>query len=104
MSQAPISLLLRVWFLDARRPSFRFKSDYECTRDSETPEGAILLAETMVPGGRVELPTPAFSGPRSTGELPRQFGRQKIVRGLEAWRKGRCGGCGASGTIHSLSF
>jgi hypothetical protein len=27
--------------------------------------------EMMVPGGRVELPTPAFSGPRSTGELPR---------------------------------
>src|SRR5215472_7979564 len=25
----------------------------------------------MVPRGRVELPTPAFSGPRSTGELPR---------------------------------
>jgi hypothetical protein len=28
----------------------------------------------MVPGGRVELPTPAFSGPRSTGELPRHRG------------------------------
>jgi hypothetical protein len=41
------------------------------------------LVETMVPGGRVELPTPAFSGPRSTGELPRHFGRQEIVRGLE---------------------
>ena len=25
----------------------------------------------MVPRGRVELPTPAFSGPRSTDELPR---------------------------------
>jgi hypothetical protein len=32
---------------------------------------AILLTKSMVPGGRVELPTPAFSGPRSTGELPR---------------------------------
>jgi hypothetical protein len=42
----------------------------------------------MVPGGRVELPTPAFSGPRSTGELPRRFGRQKIVRVREARRKG----------------
>jgi hypothetical protein len=41
------------------------------------------LAETVVPGGRVELPTPAFSGPRSTGELPRHFGRQKIVRAQE---------------------
>ena len=30
----------------------------------------------MVPGGRVELPTPAFSGPRSTGELPRHRGSQ----------------------------
>src|SRR5579863_8635199 len=29
----------------------------------------------MVPGGRVELPTPAFSGPRSTGELPRHRGK-----------------------------
>jgi hypothetical protein len=63
------------------------RSDYERTRDSETPRGAILLAETVVPGGRVELPTPAFSGPRSTGELPRQFGRQKIVRVLEAGGK-----------------
>jgi site-specific DNA recombinase len=32
----------------------------------------------MVPGGRVELPTPAFSGPRSTGELPRHRGAQKL--------------------------
>ena len=35
------------------------------------PGRAILVAEEVVPGGRVELPTPAFSGPRSTGELPR---------------------------------
>ena len=34
----------------------------------------------MVPGGRVELPTPAFSGPRSTDELPRHLCSQKIVR------------------------
>ena len=45
------------------------------------------MAETVVPGGRVELPTPAFSGPRSTGELPRHFGRQEIVRGLRVSRK-----------------
>jgi hypothetical protein len=32
-----------------------------------------------VPGGRVELPTPAFSGPRSTGELPRHRKNSKIV-------------------------
>lgn len=47
-----------------------------------TPEGRTYIASgtwdllgsvavTMVPGGRVELPTPAFSGRRSTGELPR---------------------------------
>jgi hypothetical protein len=32
----------------------------------------------MVPGGRVGLPTPAFSGPRSTGELPRHRGSQRF--------------------------
>jgi hypothetical protein len=42
----------------------------------------------VVPGGRVELPTPAFSGPRSTGELPRQFGRKKIVRARSNRSKG----------------
>ena len=40
------------------------------------------VALSMVPGGRVELPTPAFSGPRSTGELPRHLCSQKIVRAL----------------------
>jgi site-specific DNA recombinase len=42
----------------------------------------------MVPGGRVELPTPAFSGPRSTGELPRHLCNQKIVRAGSARSKG----------------
>ena len=32
----------------------------------------------MVPGGRVELPTPAFSGPRSTGELPRHREKRRF--------------------------
>src|SRR5579863_9290560 len=32
----------------------------------------------MVPRGRVELPTPAFSGPRSTGELPRHRNNQRF--------------------------
>ena len=32
----------------------------------------------MVPGGRVGLPTPAFSGPRSTGELPRHRGSPRF--------------------------
>src|ERR1017187_2164757 len=37
--------------------------------------------ERMVPGGRVELPTPAFSGPRSTGELPRHRGSERFYGG-----------------------
>ncbi len=32
----------------------------------------------MVPGGRIELPTPAFSGPRSTGELPRHRHKRRF--------------------------
>jgi hypothetical protein len=47
-----------------------------------TPEGRMYIASgtrdllggvavTMVPGARIELATPAFSGRRSTNELPR---------------------------------
>ncbi len=36
--------------------------------------GAGGVAVTMVPGARIELATPAFSGRRSTGELPRHMG------------------------------
>src|SRR5580704_4158248 len=45
----------------------------------------------MVPGGRVELPTPAFSGPRSTGELPRHRGEQTFYakRSLGKRERGR---------------
>src|SRR5205807_10654260 len=32
----------------------------------------------VVPGGRIELPTPAFSGPRSTGELPRHRHKRRF--------------------------
>ena len=32
----------------------------------------------MVPRGRIELPTPAFSGPRSTGELPRHRNNKRF--------------------------
>ena len=36
--------------------------------------GVLAGAATMVvPGARIELATPAFSGRRSTNELPRQF-------------------------------
>ena len=59
----------------------------------------------MVPGGRVELPTPAFSGPRSTGELPRhgadkrfyEAGRQDSRgRMPDAEEKFRLAGAGAA--------
>jgi hypothetical protein len=84
MSQILIGLYPESGLSGARGPDFRFKGDCERGVDFETPGAAILLDESVVPGGRVELPTPAFSGPRSTGELPRQFGRQEIVRGLES--------------------
>jgi hypothetical protein len=38
----------------------------------------IRHEDRVVAGGRVELPTPAFSGPRSTGELPRHGGSQRF--------------------------
>jgi hypothetical protein len=70
------------------RRSLQKTGDFECShRLSETPGDEILLDEQVVPGGRVELPTPAFSGPRSTGELPRHFGRQKILRAQEVRSK-----------------
>src|SRR5690349_8880795 len=52
------------------------------TEITHTPEGQTyrvsgdwdLLAHVrMVPGARIELATPAFSGRRSTNELPRHF-------------------------------
>jgi hypothetical protein len=45
----------------------------------------------MVPRGRIELPTPAFSGPRSTDELPRHgdnqrfYGKGAGVKRENAW-------------------
>src|ERR1700724_2699389 len=70
------------------RRSLQKPGDFEFShRLSETPVDEILLDEQVVPGGRVELPTPAFSGPRSTGELPRHFGRQKILRAQEVRSK-----------------
>ena len=47
------------------------------TRESKEP--AYLQAQhAVVPGGRIELPTPAFSGPRSTGELPRHRHKRRF--------------------------
>ena len=36
----------------------------------------------MVPGARIELATPAFSGRRSTNELPRQLNFSSLVFAL----------------------
>jgi hypothetical protein len=45
----------------------------------ECKEPAHLQAQHgVVPGGRIELPTPAFSGPRSTGELPRHRHKRRF--------------------------
>src|SRR5882724_8412476 len=38
------------------------------------------VAAWMVPGARIELATPAFSGRRSTTELPRQLNQPKYFR------------------------
>src|SRR5437870_13908017 len=47
------------------------------TRESKEP--AHLQAQHgVVPGGRIELPMPAFSGPRSTGELPRHRHKRRF--------------------------
>src|ERR1700680_247652 len=64
----------------------------------------------MVPGGRVELPTRAFAGPRSTGELPRHRKNPKIVAARScdvetestrlAIRRGNVLGC--EGLLHRL--
>jgi hypothetical protein len=62
---------------------------------SLTPEGRMYIASgtwnllgsvavTMVPGARIELATPAFSGRRSTNELPR------LVRNLQATHSEWC--------------
>ena len=72
--RVPYPRVFRGWVLSVDR------SNCERTSSAEKLRDAILLAETVVPGGRVELPTPAFSGPRSTGELPRHRSREKIVR------------------------
>jgi hypothetical protein len=38
----------------------------------------------VVPGARIELATPAFSGRRSTNELPRQLNFSSLVSALSA--------------------
>src|SRR6266404_1063525 len=49
-----------------------------CTKIEWGFVSALVTRAKMVPGGRVELPTPAFSGPRSTGELPRHRGSKRF--------------------------
>jgi hypothetical protein len=65
---------------DLLSADYRHTGTYLEHNFSQAPKRRIFIGLEMVPGGRVELPTPAFSGPRSTGELPRHFGRQKILR------------------------
>lgn len=60
--------------------------------------GTCLVRDAgMVPRGRVELPTPAFSGPRSTGELPRHG--ELILR--KSWRSGKSKPLAAQISRHS---
>src|ERR1700730_9957786 len=49
---------------------------------------AVTRKKEMVPRGRIELPTPAFSGPRSTDELPRHGDNQRFYgKDVEVKRK-----------------
>jgi hypothetical protein len=51
-------------------------------------ETGMYKAARMVPRGRIELPTPAFSGPRSTDELPRHGDNQRFYgKGAGVGRK-----------------
>ena len=52
-------------------------------------KGHALREQNLVPGARIELATPAFSGRRSTTELPRHV-----------WFR-NCMGCGATVSIRS---
>jgi hypothetical protein len=86
--KARLRMTTNCFFRILFRRSLQKPGDFEFShRLSETPGDEILLAESVVPGGRVELPTPAFSGPRSTGELPRHRSSEKIVRAREARSK-----------------
>src|ERR1700722_15485153 len=57
-SRNPVTEGCEGWHKTQRSRIAAFRSDF-------------IRGGLMVPRGRVELPTPAFSGPRSTGELPR---------------------------------
>ena len=51
---------------------YRLPAAFARGQEARTRDGGkFWRVIRMVPRGRVELPTPAFSGPRSTGELPR---------------------------------
>src|SRR3990170_8454046 len=47
-----------------------FPASTNLAADTSTGHRAFA-AQKLVPGDGIEPPTPAFSGPRSTGELPR---------------------------------
>jgi hypothetical protein len=65
------------------------------TRNARADFLEIAGCEGMVPGGRVELPTPAFSGPRSTGELPRHRGDTHSTGAAENSQNGDSAVCRA---------
>ena len=60
----------RWWSRNVVSTSTRLRFCLKAMRCATRASGSCC-AIRMVPRGRVELPTPAFSGPRSTGELPR---------------------------------
>jgi hypothetical protein len=63
---------------------FRFHRGY--TAESTSFKRLETKRLGMVPGDGIEPPTPAFSGPRSTSELPRH-GVNKDSKASERWRQ-----------------
>src|SRR5437588_7728492 len=69
--------------LNWQNTSTELRSRRPATRMSPRELGILLgVAVSMVPGARIELATPAFSGRRSTNELPRHFGSFSILGAL----------------------
>jgi hypothetical protein len=66
---------------------FRFHRGY--TAESTSFKRLETKRLGMVPGDGIEPPTPAFSGPRSTSELPRH-GVNKDSKASARWRQSLC--------------
>jgi hypothetical protein len=67
-----------MWPFGGWGPDFRFRSGYGRTRDSETSGGAILLAETVVPGGELNSLRRPFQG----RALPVSYSGTEVAKGL----------------------